>query len=48
MYGHLRRFGLQMRVGLGAKAPKTEAMFFPAIRAFARGHVPQGPLKPTS
>jgi hypothetical protein len=48
VYGHLKRFGLQMHVGRGAKASKTEAMFFPAIRGFVRGRAPQGPLQPTS
>jgi hypothetical protein len=48
MHGHLRRFGLQMRVGLGAEASKNGAKSFPAIRVFARGHAPQGPLQPAS
>jgi hypothetical protein len=28
VYGHLKRFGLQIHVGRGAEALKTEAMFF--------------------
>ena len=30
IFQHLRRFGLQMHVGRGAQASKTEAMYFPA------------------
>ena len=48
VYDHLKRFGLQMHVGRGAEASKTEAMFFPAIRGFVRDRAPQGPLQPTS
>jgi len=30
LFNHLRKFGLQMHVGTGDTASKTEAMFFPA------------------
>ena len=33
LFSHLRRFGLQMHVGNGDTASKTEAMFFPAPRS---------------
>ena len=32
LFNHLRKFGLQMHVGTGDTASKTEAMFFPAPR----------------
>ena len=32
LFNHLRRFGLQMHVGNGSTASKTEAMFFPRPR----------------
>ena len=48
VYDHLKRFGLQMHVGRGAEASKTEAMFLPSIRGFVRDRAPQGPLQPTT
>jgi hypothetical protein len=32
LYEHLLKFGLTMRIGTGATASKTEAMFFPQPR----------------
>ena len=32
IFAHLRKFGLQMKIGRGATASKTEAMYFPPPR----------------